>query len=197
MTDAALTQARQLLLNAIDAIRLLSTATDRTKQRPISLLEEAIVRAHADVDEGIRSPSLNGAVSGGDDPSFRILDGLTNEGARRRDKVAANLDSLIRALADVHQRAATAMSMIDKLRALTPERAELLLKAAGDVQSCANPHCGKIVTGVGNDRLRAGRCQPCFEYRLDHEGSDRPKYLVDREIAREAAAKSTSEVAAS
>lgn len=186
-------EASRLQGSARSALRLLDsiTSTDR-KTRPRSMLEEAVTRGHADLDEAIRSPALNGAVSGGDDPSWRMVDQLTDRHGNlreRRDVIGDALELLVASLELLAHHAALAATIVEELRAIPPAEAKRLLEAESDVQHCVN--CGKVVTGTRDDRLRAGRCAACNTYRDDHDGRDRPRSLIDREVAREMAAAST------
>lgn len=46
------------------------------------------------------------------------------------------------------------------------------VRAAAGGAVCVNPHCDHVITGVGDDRLRKGRCAPCARY-LTRTGRDR------------------------
>lgn len=187
----AFDHAHRLKQAAVHATKLLDAITSTDKTRPRSWLEEAITRANADLDTAMRSPTLNGAVSGGDDPSYRILESITTREVldadgnvlsggdirERVDVTARALEELIAALTDIGQRAATAYAAVDDLRSLSPIEAEQILKAESDVQPCV--HCGRVVTGARDDRLKAGRCNACYEYRRTHNGQDRPTHLIE------------------
>lgn len=185
----ALAEASRLKLAAIGAQRLLDTITATNKKtQPRSRLEEAIIRGHADLDDAIRSPRLNGAVSGGDDPSWRIyntlLDRDENFIGRRADAIRNLLASITSSIEGLERNAALAVTIVDELRAISATEARQLIENDSDVQHCINKNCGALVTGTRDDRLRAGRCEPCYTYRLRHNGDDRPKELVERELAR-------------
>lgn len=195
----AFDQARKLRQSALHAIRLLDAITSLDKTRPRSELEEAVVRGNADVDAILKSPTYNGAVSGGDDPSWRMLDAITSAEVLdkngdpitggdlidRVDDVALQLAALTDALDDIGTRAASAYDCVEKLRAVSPIEADQLLKAESPIQQCIN--CGRLVTGTENDRLKAGRCTACYQYRRDHKGNDRPAHLIAAEVERAAA----------
>lgn len=173
-----LKQALRRVIVTLDAI------TNVEKERPRSQLEEAVIRGHADIDNAMRSPTLNGAVAGGDDPSFRILDQHLDENSgnwqERADAIALNLRIATSNVAELERAAKAAFTAVLDLQGITETEAQKLLEAASQVQSCV--HCGRVVTGTRDDRLRAGRCKPCYEYRLEHHGQERPQYLIDREL---------------
>lgn len=189
-------EAARLVLAAVRADRLLMAVTHTSKKtQPVSQLEEAVVRGHDDLDAVLRSPSLNGAVSGGGDASWRMLDSITTRevfdidgnvvsGGDLRDRfdtTAATLGALTTAVEELERAAATAMSCVDELRALPAAQARKLSESESDVQHCV--HCGRVVTGTRDDRLKSGRCDTCYTYRL-RNGTDRPLDLVERELAR-------------
>lgn len=177
---------------------LLALSQTNRKTQPVSRVEEAVIRGHDDLDAVLRSPSLNGAVSGGDDPSWRMLDSITTKevfdadgnvvsGGDLRDRfdaTAATLAELVDTILQIERLAATAMSAVDDLRALPATQARKLAESDSDVQHCV--HCGKVVTGTRDDPLRAGRCGACYTYRLRNH-SDRPLDLVEKEQARKVA----------
>lgn len=200
----AVAEGARLKLAAIRAVRMLDaiSSTDK-KTRPVSNVEQAIARGHADLDAALRSPTLNGAVSGGDDPSWRIFDSLVDrefldesgnviKGGNIRDRFDATtlqLETLVGALEQIERSAALANDIVDQLRAIPAAEAQRLLEADSDVQHCVN--CGKPVTGTRDDRLRSGRCSTCNTYRSEHGGRDRPRSLIEKELEREMAAAST------
>lgn len=65
--------------------------------------------------------------------------------------------------------------------ALSPEEAREILEMMGrggrQAGYCANPACGRWVSGTAADRLRAWRCEPCYRYRARHAGVERPRDL--------------------
>lgn len=198
--DEATKHARRLRADAIAAIRLLNALTSGTKTQPLCLLERAIIRANNDIDVALKSPSLNGAVSGagahitvededGNPDSVPVTAIELAVLTAHTDDIGATLDRLTDALADIVHRAAAAFSAVEDLQAISPAEAQRLIEAASSVQTCV--HCGRVVTGTRDDRLRSGRCTPCYEYRLDHDSQDRPRYLIERELERELARDST------
>lgn len=188
--DEALAQAVRLRLAARRAMMILDAITETNKKtKPRAWLELAVIRGHADLDDQIRSPRLNGAVSGGDDPSWRIYNSLVDRDenfiGRRGDAIRNLLAELTRSIEELERHAALASTIVDDLRAISATEAQQLIDHDSDVQHCANKNCGKLVTGTRDDRLKAGRCGPCYEYHLDHHGEDRPKQLIERELQRE------------
>jgi hypothetical protein len=55
-----------------------------------------------------------------------------------------------------------AITALDKLDAPATSKAEI----------CVNQACQRIVTQTPGDRLKAGRCERCYRYRLRHGGDD-------------------------
>jgi hypothetical protein len=49
--------------------------------------------------------------------------------------------------------------------------------AAGDVQ-CSN--CGVVIESTG--KALGGRCRNCHDYQKNHDGQERPRDLIDREV---------------
>jgi hypothetical protein len=55
-----------------------------------------------------------------------------------------------------------------------------------ETPECVNPHCAVPLTTHGKSgRGSAGRCDPCYDYRNAHDGTDRPRELVERYRARQ------------
>jgi len=55
-------------------------------------------------------------------------------------------------------------------------------------QDCANPNCRRPVERNEKDRMKGGRCLPCYEW-LRTNGAERPKHLTALDVEREAVKK--------
>ncbi len=53
-------------------------------------------------------------------------------------------------------------------------------------KNCANENCQRVVECTPNDRLRSGRCMPCYQWFQSH-GFERPKERTEAWIEKEAA----------
>lgn len=190
--DRARTESLAMFRSVDNARRVLDKLTTRDKVHPLARVEAAVMRAYADRDAILRSPSLNGAVSGGDDPSWRVQDSMTDQNGNfvgvRFDALGNLLGQLAELVHAAETLAGTISSVIDDLNAISLADAKRLIDESSGVGRCVNPNCDTVVTGVGDDRLRAGRCDPCYRYRL-RTGDDRPRRLIEREnVPKEGAA---------
>lgn len=160
--------------------RALVTELDLTVEnllRVRRLLAEAVKRAHRDSDGAIASGATDISVSGS-----RIQDRATAEKAianidnpdRVRDQATRLADSLYAA----SSWSSVANSAVKQLVALDPKKARLLVDDGP--KTCANRFCGEDVWGTPADRLRAGRCTPCYMYRLRND-EERPERLCHPE----------------
>lgn len=108
-------------------------------------------------------------------------DGANNGGtprqALRRDPIAHAAHELARHLEHAARSAEAAGRIAQSLLAIQPDLAALLADRApvDRAGTCAN--CGAWVANTPADRIRSGRCEPCYRYRLRHPGMDRPKVL--------------------
>lgn len=150
------------------------------------------IRANSDLDDGLtgirydRQRSSRYADDGsipGPTPAWTL--------ARRDDETERLSAEMIgRMQAAVHElgRAREAAVALLPLAHAEAEK----LASRGDLEAgtysaqCANVHCGVLVAGTPNDRLRAGRCEPCYRYRLAHNSQERPQELCHPEREAEA-----------
>jgi hypothetical protein len=69
-------------------------------------------------------------------------------------------------------------AMHDEHGAPTDAALRAVERATGQsTATCAN--CGALIAGNRSDRVLAGRCRTCYEYRRRHNGIDRPRELWD------------------
>ena len=77
--------------------------------------------------------------------------------------------------------ARSARTLASKLTiATTPADRKQQSSVAASIGTAGSGHCMHCNTwcpGTSTDRLRAGRCEPCYRYRLDHHGNERPSEL--------------------
>ncbi len=72
-------------------------------------------------------------------------------------------------------------SVVATLAILEQSQAQRLAEQEAAVSStCANPSCRNVISGLGNDRPRRGRCNACRVYEETHNGQERPHRLVHR-----------------
>ena len=106
-------------------------------------------------------------TSGGhSDPVFEMVE------AQQRDHFAHEIADADGRLLDVaeNMRVLAAFALRNTIEAPRPK--------GGGLIDCGNAHCDRYVTGLGNDRLRDGRCPRCYMHRrrygLDWPGKATP-----------------------
>lgn len=113
--------------------------------------------------------SARGYPSGGGDGICSSPDDTSVERAALTsdhwERTGVQLD-LERRLIDDNTRAIE-HRIFEVVKEIPPEerRAQRLVEVALDVD-CANPWCDHKITGIGDDRPRAGRCERCYRFRL-------------------------------
>lgn len=149
------------------------------------LLENArdiAYRANTDADDGIRAISYDGQRSGSghsDPVASRVAKDRWDPVQRAEDRFVSRLRELAVWAKEAERQGRGYL-------ALSLKQANAILKGGtiGDSDDdedrvtpfCANPACGRDVANTPNDRLRAGRCTPCYVYRLRNE-VERPREL--------------------
>lgn len=117
---------------------------------------------------GIKAISTGDVVAGSRSPKLPELD--------REDR---SVDRWERAQwADMEIIAAATQRIAGRCQAVALTRApsKREKEQAADIGAdCLN--CGRPVACTPADRLRAGRCSACFQYKANHEGTERPKDL--------------------
>lgn len=126
---------------------------------------------------GPASPSYDGTRA-------PINDDGTNNGsvprqALRRDPIAHAAHELARHLEHAARSAEAAGRIARSLLAIHPDLAALLADRTPADRSGLCTNCGTYVANTPADRIRSGRCEPCYRYRLRHPGMDRPRVLWD------------------
>jgi hypothetical protein len=135
-------------------------------------------RAHNDTDGGFGSGAGTGRSSGPNKPTER------KALSQARDEVAIAARRLNHALEIAAHELRIAQAVGSSLLALPETEAHALAtfdEIADDQKrsvECANPVCGALVARTPNDRLRSGRCEPCYRYRR-RTGLERPRPLCD------------------
>jgi hypothetical protein len=135
-----------------------------------------IARANDFVDDGRKGTNYD-AVRRGDaeltGPEQAAERALTGRG-REVDKA---VDAFVVAMRDARDAAARARSLASLLLPMGSEHASTLA-VEGNRQPGAGHclNCPRYCSGIGDDRLRASRCDPCRKYR-DRNGTERPKEL--------------------
>jgi hypothetical protein len=76
---------------------------------------------------------------------------------------------------DVMEQVARAMG---RLSQLDPERAKWLSERTDVHSGAACTNCGRWVEGTPQDRIRSGRCQACYRFRV-RNGRERPKVELE------------------
>lgn len=131
-----------------------------------------------------------GISSGGGEPvggtrdfTQQILDKIAQ---REDDETRKHLAKLV---ASVEAASAWAQRAWKEAFALAPLSVDKARSLLGDGPSkCGNISCGRDVWRTPQDRLRAGRCEPCYRYWQNHDrNEERPKSLCHPEERRESA----------
>lgn len=101
--------------------------------------------------------------------------GPTPRAALGRDIISTAARDFARHLDHAARSAETAARIAATLLAIDPDLAQALVDQAPVDRSgnCAN--CGTYVANTPADRIRAGRCEPCYRWRKRHAGEDRPR----------------------
>lgn len=154
--------------------------------------EDIAVRANMDSDDGVSGVGYGGSRSGSghSDPVAARVSRL------RWDPVHHAEDRFVSLLRDMEKEAAEGKRRAQSFRAISEKEAKALLKG-GDIGgadgesdrylfACANIACRADVAGTANDRLREGRCEPCYRWRKAHGGNERPRELCHPEEQAEA-----------
>jgi hypothetical protein len=121
-----------------------------------------------------------GAAAGAGDaiPAPINADGTNNGPTPRRafqpDPIVQATKHLANHLTQTIRNAEAASRIIQSLLAIDPTTATALAnrQPATRADTCAN--CGTWVANTPQDRIRSGRCEPCYRYRK-RTGTDRPK----------------------
>lgn len=138
--------------------------------RELKILE-FVERCEQEIKGGISGSELGGRVSGTRTPKQPEHDRNDLDHIGHRDGYTRELRKVIAALAE--------MRLIEQ-KVLLPvgKASEFVAAMVSDLPSCN--HCGAVKKAKKPWRLRAGRCIPCYQYRLDHDGVERPKELWAR-----------------
>ena len=124
-------------------------------------------------ERGPASPNLDpGRTPIADDGS---TPGPTPHQATTRDPINLAARELARHLEHAARSAETAGRIARSLLAIHPELAALLADQTPADRSGSCAVCGTYVANTPTDRLRSGRCDACYRWRLRHHGQDRPR----------------------
>jgi len=169
------------------------------------VLERVAVATKRGLDDAVGAGSGSGEPVGGTrDFTQNMLDKLGGGGSKtirdehgkkidevptpieRDDAARKHLSTLVASIGAVRDWSQRAKTETFRLSPLSQEKAKLLL---GDGPSkCLNPNCGRDVWRTPNDRLRAGRCEPCYRWwQRKDRNEERPKALCDPESVSAAA----------
>lgn len=107
--------------------------------------------------------------------------GPTVRQAMRHDPIVQASRDLARHLEHAARSAETAGRIVKSLLAIDPDLAQLLADRSPVDRAGTCVNCGTWVANTPADRIRSGRCEPCYRYRLRHDGMERPKVLWDLE----------------
>ena len=154
-------------------------------------MTEAVIRANRDSEGGFGAGGSNEAVT-----QSSVADRATAERALAHwrgpddgtleyeaDRVAQNARKMIEAIGAARAMAGLACRSAGYLLPLKPERSRALVaEIEGGPAQCVNCHCD--VWRTADDRLRAGRCTACYQYRYRHDGVERPKELWEPQADR-------------
>lgn len=135
------------------------------------MAEQVAIRLHRDQGDGFpaRTGDGGGRAAHNDDGS---ISGPTPNLALHKDPMELLANRLMRALTNAEIEARTAVVAARAARGLDAEVARQLSEAeAPNGSNCVN--CDEWVPGVGEYRIRAGRCDTCYRHRLRHDGVDR------------------------
>lgn len=124
-------------------------------------------RLNRDLANGFppRSGENIGRGSGKKDPTAQVaLNG--------KDEIEASKDRLEEFIYQAQKFARFALNEANAIVGLEPEEAKRIINGQlARVSQCLN--CDVVVTGVGEDRVRAGRCPACYKHYQRHSGQDR------------------------
>lgn len=153
---------------------------------PLNTLTIFIGRHSTTLADNLKAWMPGPASSSHDAGKAPIGDDGANNGtvprlAMRRDPIAQAAWDLARHLEHAARSAEAANRIARSLLAIHPDLAKLLADRAPVDRSGACTNCGAYVANTPQDRIRSGRCEPCYRYRLRHHGMDRPKVLWDVE----------------
>lgn len=97
----------------------------------------------------------------------------------RDDPVRCSLDRLLGFIVLLREGIEGCRAELAYLNGLPAEEARKLVERRRERAGaeCANPACRRWVENTPTDALRAGRCRPCYRWRLDHAGEERPRDL--------------------
>lgn len=132
---------------------------------------EFVERCEQEIKGGISESELGVSVSGTRTPKRPEHDRNDREFIAHRDDYTGQLRVAIRALNEcvkIEQKVLLPVGTASKFQAAM----------VSDMPSCNN--CGAVKKAMKPWRLRAGRCDPCYQYRLDRDGVERPKELWAR-----------------
>lgn len=156
--------------NADEIKRLIESSTRRLAEI-MNDADRIAVRLHRDSGDGF--PRRTGV--GGGRASYMAdgsLPGPTPGVAAQRDPFELLANRLMRALTVIETESLTAVVAARAARGLDHDTAQRMAEAEqpnGD--HCCN--CNEWVPGVGEHRIRSGRCPACYMYRVRHDGVDR------------------------
>ena len=153
--------ARAHLRHAIDQLAWLEEHAERVWRRAES---DSDVGLRARGDGRASSADPDGASNG---PTPRIALARLD----RTDDVALALNGLLNGLALLSPQVLSLRRHAAFLLGLSPEDARKLSEPVDRGKGC--DHCGRWIANTPADRIRAGRCGACYEYRRTHQGQDR------------------------
>lgn len=93
--------------------------------------------------------------------------------ASGHDPITMASRDLARHLEHAARSAEAAYLLARSLMAIDSDTAAMLADRAPVDRSASCVNCGTWVANTPQDRLRAGRCEACYRWRLRHQGADR------------------------
>lgn len=129
---------------------------------------ELVERCEQEIKGGISGSELGSRVSGSETPKQPTHDRNDLDHIQHRDNYTAELRKIIKALDECKK-------IEQKVLLPVGKASEFQAAMVSDLPSCG--HCGAVKNPKKVWRLRADRCIPCYQYRLDHDGVERPKEL--------------------
>jgi len=153
-------------------IQRLGEAASSYLMEIVGMAEQVSVRAHRDSGGGFPARSGSGEGSRSSNNDDGSVSGPTPALAMHRDPIEILANRLMKALVQCEIEARTAVVAARAIRGLDHETAQKLNEAESP-KGVDCLVCGEFVPGIGEHRVKAGRCPTCFQYRNRHDGVDR------------------------
>jgi hypothetical protein len=152
-------------MNELDEINL-------TIERLARANPKAVDREVKSMRQGAKSPAI-GRVGHSSEKPLPLPDRVDKTNAKLHGKYKNAIARCASAAAEIERIEAVLLGRLHDCQGVATEEARDL--ARGERSECSN--CAAIV-----DRLLTGRCRKCHVYAKNHDGEERPRRLIDREI---------------